>query len=105
MPSSDNLLLIENLSPLITNERLSSAFTSFGSVKYGYIIVNENHDSTGYGLISFNSKETAIIATKRCEDMKFVITRYVVLFVIFKKSFIYTKNFYIHEFWFITDNQ
>ncbi|XP_064609918.1 paraspeckle component 1-like isoform X2 [Liolophura sinensis] len=67
-------LRVKNLSPVVSNELLESAFSQLGEVERAVVVCDDRGKSTGEGLVEFARKQVALSAMKRINDGVFMLT-------------------------------
>lgn len=75
--SKSAALHVSNLGPLVSNEMLVKAFSTFGDVERAVVVVDDRGRSKGYGVVEFARKSSAINAMQRTNEGFFMIGRYV----------------------------
>ena len=68
---------VSNLGPLVSNEMLEKAFSSFGDVERAVVVVDDRGRSKGYGRVDYARKGNAINALQKTNEGFFMIGRYV----------------------------
>lgn len=69
---------VSNLGPLVSNEMLEKAFSTFGDVERAVVVVDDRGRSKGYGVVEFARKGSATNAMQRSNEGFFMIGRYLV---------------------------
>ncbi|CAL4133682.1 unnamed protein product [Meganyctiphanes norvegica] len=67
-------VLVNNLSPHVSNELLEKAFTVFGAVESCKVIVDDRGKPTGEGIVIFIDKKAWSLALKKCMEACYCLT-------------------------------
>lgn len=61
----------DNLPENVDSLLLRKAFKDFGRIEYCRVVENDYGESKGYGFVEFESKDSAVSASKRMDRAKF----------------------------------
>lgn len=67
-------LRVKYLSPHISNEMLSEAFSMFGEIERAIVVVDDRGKPTGEGIVEFARKANCMTALKRISEGVFIMT-------------------------------
>ena len=66
---------VSNLSPMVSNELLEEAFSTFGEVESAVVVTDERGKSLGYGIVDYARRGYATGAIQRCKNGQFLLTK------------------------------
>ena len=66
---------VSNLSPVVSNELLEEAFSSFGEVESAVVGTDQRGKSLGYGIVDYARRGSATGAVQRCRNGQFLLTK------------------------------
>lgn len=72
--SGGSTVKVKNLTHLVTNELLYTAFSIFGEIERAIVIVDNYGKSTGEGIVHFARKGSAMYAIRKCSELCFFLT-------------------------------
>ncbi len=67
-------LKVSNLGPWVSNELLHRGFSIFGDIERAVVLVDDRGRSKGEGIVEFERKNSALEASKRCQEGCFFLT-------------------------------
>lgn len=73
--ANNSSVKVDNIHPLVSNELLGSAFSTFGEVENAVVVTDDRGKSKGYGIVDFARKPSAVNAIMQCKNAPFLLTK------------------------------